>query len=122
MMKYTKIVMLSALLLLTHWMSGQSNSVIGSIVDSKGVALPFVNVMIMSNDSVNKAVSTSDAKGNFKVTTSVTIGQYLLKISFIGYTTQVQKIQLSGADINVGKITLEVSSNISNFRTLWLGN
>ena len=101
--------MLSALLLLTHWMSGQSNSIIGSIVDSKGVALPFVNVMIMSRDSVNKAVGTSDMKGNFKVTTPVTNGQYLLKISFIGYTTHVQKIQLSGADINVGKITLEES-------------
>lgn len=109
MMKYITISIFSALLILSHWMSAQSNSIRGSIIDSKGAALPFVNVFLLSRDSTTKAVGTSDAKGNFMVTMSTANGPYLLKISFIGYTTHFQKIQLAGADINVGKITLEES-------------
>ena len=94
------------MLILSQLVNAQTHQIIGSIVDNKGIALPFVNVVIMSRDSINKAVAVSDAKGNFNLSIQSATGSYLLKVSLTGYNTYLQKIQLTGADLNVGKIVL----------------
>ena len=80
-MKYPKIILFSILLLYTSLSQAQNNQIIGSILDNKGNALPFANVVLMSCDSINKAVGQSDINGLFKLPINLENGSYLLKVS-----------------------------------------
>ena len=109
-MKYPKIILFSILLLYTSLSQAQNNQIIGSILDNKGDALPFANVVLMSRDSINKAVGQSDINGLFKLPINLENGSYLLKVSLMGYITHLQKVPINAKELNVGKILLSENS------------
>ena len=64
-----------------------NNEIKGKIVDGKGSAVEFVNIVLLSvPDSAFQQGTTSDMNGAFCMTTTVTDG--VLKVSSVGYTTK----------------------------------
>lgn len=80
----------------------------GSILDDKGKPVENATVVLLPG---NKG-ALSDAKGAFSIT-GITPGNYTLRVSFVGFTTYEQKIDLS-KDISNLVITLAPSSSSLN--------
>ena len=70
----------------------------GTVKDNAGVPIPGANILITGTNSG----TTSDFDGNFNFSTSLK-GDQTLQVSFLGYGTFNQKVNLSGS-----KITLQV--------------
>lgn len=91
-----------------------SSSISGIIVEDKsGNPMPYATAeLITENDSVFKAGTVSNFKGEFEFQ-NIETGNYLLKISSVGYKTKVINIQIipKQKKLNLGKISLEISDN-----------
>lgn len=89
----------------------QRMSVTGQLSDSIAGPLTSATVLLLQQqDSTLAGFSVSDAHGNF-VIRNMTKGEYFFKVSFVGYSTYVKKISLSGGtDLNLGKITMKQRS------------
>lgn len=89
-------------------MAQTSYSLQGSLVDSRFQALPFTNcVLLKIADSSFAYGTTSDLDGVFSLT-GVSSGNYLLRISAVGYETYWQDIAII-QDTNLG--TIEIVDN-----------
>jgi hypothetical protein len=87
----------------------QGLSVKGIVVDENKVPLEFVNaVLLQKSDSAFVAGSTTDSQGSFSMAIKGGVGQYLLKISFIGY--QPSFVQVDKVD--VGTIVLRPNTQM----------
>jgi hypothetical protein len=84
----------------------------GVVVDSKGVPVPFANVLLYNSlDSVTTKGTTSDEDGNFEI--SVTTGNYYLKISFLSYITKtISDIKIINSGRILDKIVLSEDSQL----------
>ena len=58
---------------------------IGTVQEQNGTAMPFVNVVLLNNDSTFVTGTTTDEAGKFNLGSTVKNG--ILKISSIGYQT-----------------------------------
>ncbi|MCU0446306.1 MAG: TonB-dependent receptor [Microscillaceae bacterium] len=87
-----------------QWASAQVGSISGRVLDNQNLPLPGATVYIESIR--NGAVSNVD--GEF-IITNVPSGDYVLKITYIGFKTITQNVSVSGGDANVS-IKLEPSS------------
>jgi outer membrane receptor protein involved in Fe transport len=83
----------------------QEFSISGKIVDENNNAISYTNVVVhnKSDDSFVKGTSTDD-NGDFKLN-SIQPGEYIIKISFIGYKTITKDIVVS-SDIKLETYTL----------------
>lgn len=70
----------------------------GTVKDNTGVPVPGANILIIGS----KSGTTTDIDGNFNFTTNVK-GEQTFQVSYLGYATYNQKINLNGT-----KITLQV--------------
>lgn len=87
----------------------QSSAVKGTVIDESGT-LPFSTVKLLKT---NKGAST-DLDGNFNIT-KIKSGTYKIAISFIGYETNTQTIQLKdNQTLDLGTIILTPSSHTLN--------
>lgn len=82
-------------------------------VENNSINTPLgnVNIVLLQQDSTYVSGSLSDEKGNFKFT-NVTKGDYLLKLSYIGYETVLVAIRDVLKDIKMGEIKLFKKSTL----------
>lgn len=85
----------------------QNRRITGTIVDKDSKeAIMQTTVQLLKQDSTFVGGAVSDADGNFSVTAPKN-GKYLLKLSCVGYKTQVVDVDIAkGADVPLGTIAL----------------
>ena len=66
-------------------LSAAAELVKGSVVDSRGDAMPFVTISVLSQDSTLLTGTITDDDGTYEV--DVTANEYILQASYIGYQT-----------------------------------
>ncbi len=82
----------------------------GVVVDSTGAGLPGATVVALTReDSVLTRFSTTDRDGAFTLR-RVPEGAYVLQITYVGFRTHRQDMDLSGGDYDAGTIALETST------------
>ncbi|MFD2542179.1 TonB-dependent receptor domain-containing protein [Lacinutrix gracilariae] len=77
----------------------------GTITDQSGIPIPGANIFIPESDSG----TTSDFDGNFLFTTNLT-GTQVIQISYVGYETYSEMVNLDGTPIKLNK-SLKEGSN-----------
>ncbi|OAV44887.1 TonB-dependent receptor [Lewinella sp. 4G2] len=76
--------------------------IVGTVVDSSGTTLPGANaVLLRSSDSLLTAFGTTDDKGIFRME-NVAPGDYLLRLSFIGFERGDQTLKITAEDQYLG--------------------
>lgn len=95
---------------------GQICSISGHVTDSLNHSnIFYATVTVMSPDSDHTVISGdyTDNKGNFKVS-NLSPGQYLVRISLVGYTTYTNTVTLTSEDrrIELGEIALLPASKM----------
>lgn len=80
------------------------NGEITDATDGSPVIGGSVILLNLTDSSIYKGVTTDfNGKFNFE---NLNLGNYILKISFIGYADQFKKIEISSIPLSLGKITL----------------
>ena len=88
-----------------------SFSIVGSVADTKGEALPFTNcVLLHEADSSFAYGTTGDLDGRFSIS-NISGGSYLLRISFMGYMPYWQQLEID-KDIDLGSVTLDRNATL----------
>ncbi|MFM7488324.1 MAG: carboxypeptidase-like regulatory domain-containing protein, partial [Cytophagales bacterium] len=105
---------IALLVLLTgaYTASAQKYSISGTVADSARSPLPSSTVMLLNaKDSTLINFGVTDVRGAFEIK-NVSLGDYLLKITFVGYSPFEKKISASGnlSVINVGLIKMEAQN------------
>ncbi|NOS56362.1 MAG: TonB-dependent receptor, partial [Cyclobacteriaceae bacterium] len=103
-----RIYILIVLLSIVQISVAQKFSIKGQVTDSTKSALPSSTVMLLSQkDSTLVNFGVSDKTGLFEIK-NVSVGDYFLKVTFVGYATYQKRISAVGAggDINVGSIKM----------------
>ena len=92
--------------------SQNSSSLSGTLTDeSTKEFIDFASVALFSENNTQVASMMSDAKGQFNFP-NLTAGNYVLRISFVGYDSYEGNIQLpAGEKRNLGKILMKPSSS-----------
>ena len=86
----------------------QQYEVKGAVADSSGQALANAMVVALAReDSVLVRFSLTNGDGNFTIT-RLPVGEYILQVTLIGYETIRTDFDVSDADIEAGKVTMEV--------------
>ncbi|MEM6685300.1 MAG: TonB-dependent receptor [Bacteroidota bacterium] len=91
---------------------GQTNKktlIQGSIISETNERLPFVNVLLNTPENTLVKATISDADGNFTIN-NVPQGSYMLKVSFVGYTTVNKEVNATSSLTNLGTIQMKVSA------------
>lgn len=98
-MKHLYILFLC--LFTTAGLSAQAE-IVGTVMDSTGVTLPGANaVLLRSSDSLLTNFGTTDNNGVFRMQ-KVPAGDYLLRVTFLGYERPDQSLQITGEDQYLG--------------------
>ena len=86
----------------------QQYEVKGAVADSSGQALANAMVVALAReDSVLVRFSLTNGDGNFTIT-RLPVGEYILQVTLIGYETIRRDFDVTDADIEAGKVTMEV--------------
>lgn len=86
----------------------QAYEVKGVVADSAGASLPNAMVVALAReDSVLVRFSLTNGDGNFTIT-RLPAGEYILQVTLIGYETIRTDFDVTDADIEAGKVTMEV--------------
>ncbi len=108
-MKYGQFAIAAvALLCMAYGASAQSQrfDVTGVVVDTTGAGLPQATVVALTReDSVLTKFSTSGPKGQFTLR-RMEPGEYILQVTYVGFSTLRQDFAISDGDIDVGTVTL----------------
>ena len=103
------------LLAISSWLLA-NNAVTGKVIDSSTrQAIDFANISVLkanSQDDVPVTGTVTDATGNF--TLELKNGQYILVVSFMGYTEQKKEVTVADKPVNVGRIALKEDTQILN--------
>ncbi|MBX2915196.1 MAG: TonB-dependent receptor [Cyclobacteriaceae bacterium] len=103
-----KKFLLGMLMLAAIAAQAQKFSIKGQVTDTLAAALPSTTVMLLSSkDSTLVNFGVSDLKGFFEIK-NINKGEYLLKVTFVGYASHLQRIVTPAepAIIEVGKIKM----------------
>lgn len=96
------------LVLAAYTAQAQKFSIKGQVTDTLSSALPSTTVMLLNaKDSTLVNFGVSDLKGFFEIK-NVNKGEYLLKVTFVGYASHLQRIvtPAEATTIDVGKIKM----------------
>lgn len=105
------IATLSCLALVVSLHAQTSFTISGMVTDSSGAPLQGATVVLMTRaDSVLTAFGITESNGAFSLPKTKK-GAYLLQITYIGYHTHQQAIELS-ADLDLGDILLAPQSTV----------
>lgn len=108
-MKFTKLT--PFILLFIPYVFFSQNSLSGNIKNEDKIPVAFANIILLSaqdSTSVYKGTISED-DGSFLIE-NVQDSTYVLKVSFVGYTESLQKVEVKG-NTNIGLITLKESSD-----------
>lgn len=111
-----KCIYLLFYLLFSVLLSNAQSKISGNVKDSRGNAMPGVNVFIKGSYDG----TSTDAYGNYSFSTSEN-GENILAVSLIGYEPQEKKIILVGQD-QIISFTLAEKSNELNTVTITAGS
>lgn len=105
----TKFLTTISLLLLTITSLSQEASLSGFVEDYEKQPIMYANILVLNAEdgSVVKGVSSNDL--GFFIVNDLDLGEYLVRISFIGYKEQTFKITLNESK-DLGIVTLEEAS------------
>lgn len=84
----------------------QNIRISGRVVDVKGARIAFANLTLQRTDSTFVNGCTSDDKGGFMMK-GLSADNYLLQVSFVGYVTQVIRLDNLNSSLDIGDILLE---------------
>jgi len=88
----------------------------GMVTDTMGVPLPYTTVVILKQqDSSMLSYAISDELGGFEME-KIPSGDYILKLSFMGYQNQTKQIKVTGTnkEVYVGAIIMKDERNSLN--------
>lgn len=101
-----KVIIAMMLLLASLTAMAQTTKINGNVIDSNNQPVAFVNVSIVSlPDSAFVTGSTTDTKGGFSLKAKAGT-DLLLKISYIGYSTEQIEIKNPHGNVQMGNIVL----------------
>lgn len=83
----------------------QNVRISGKVVDGKHEPIAFANIALQHTDSTFVTGCTSDNKGNFAMS-GLAAGNYLLQVTFVGYTTQIIRLDNLNRSLDIGEIVL----------------
>ncbi|MEQ1745168.1 MAG: outer membrane beta-barrel protein [Saprospiraceae bacterium] len=108
-----KTIFLLAFSLLCGTVFAQKTMLQGSVSDNTGTPLPAVTAVLMTTDSVMHAFATANDQGRFSLKAK-TAGQYLLQLTYLGYTTHWQTLTVESGrtEMDLGRIQLVPSSEV----------
>ncbi len=97
-----KPLLLLFALVLTTASFGQTAEISATVVDSTGTTLPGANaILLRASDTLLTSFGTTDGKGEFLMT-KVPAGEYLLRVSFLGFERPDQAITVTASDQYLG--------------------
>ncbi|RYD57836.1 MAG: hypothetical protein EOP56_06050 [Sphingobacteriales bacterium] len=100
-----KASFLLCLFLLPLCLSAQ-HIVKGSVSDTTGDPIPYTTVSLLKpEDSTLEFFGIVNSEGNFEIK-DVAAGKYVMQAAFMGFKTYYRKLDIPGADGNVGRIVL----------------
>lgn len=119
-MKQLLLIFTMCLSYIIQAQTSSSGSVKGKITDqSTREELPYVNVVV--KDSTNHIITggITNQKGNFEIK-QIPFGKHSIEFQFIGYKTEVRKIQVSSKNLkqDLGEIKILVESDLMDEVTL----
>lgn len=83
----------------------QNVQISGRVTDAKNEPVAFANIALQRTDSSFVTGCTSDDKGRFAVR-NLAADNYLLQVSYVGYTTQVLRLDNLDRSLDIGDIAL----------------
>ena len=95
--------------MLSATVMGQKLTLSGTVLDGElKDVLPNASVALLQQDSTLTTGALTDAKGKYSLT-GLKAGQYILRVSYVGFTTHYQNLVLTRSDKNkvLGDITTE---------------
>jgi hypothetical protein len=104
-----KLSIIALMMLITCAVSAQKFSAKGQLIDTLGGPLPSATVMLLNaKDSSLVNFTLTDVEGNFLLK-NISKGEYLVKVSFIGFRTYSKKVTTPDlpAAIELGQIKME---------------
>lgn len=110
-MKFMARTLILAVILLTAAITlpeaaAQTATLNGFVTDAtSGQPLELVNVVLEQNGEIQRGAAT-DADGLFLIP-RITPGEYVLRITFIGYTPYVDTLSLAAGDVRTASVALE---------------
>lgn len=108
-MKYSQLAITAAALLCLAGPAsaqGQRLDVSGVVADTTGEGLPQATVVALTReDSVLVKFATSGPKGQFTLRRMVP-GEYILQVTYVGFSTLRQNFAITDGDVDVGTVTL----------------
>ena len=113
-MRKVAICLLALLMPITILAQVADGIIKGKLIDSKSKeALEFVTVALMPKGSSTPINGCStDENGNFSIT-QVKAGDYVVKISFVGYLDDTRSVQMTkGGRIDLGTIRLKADNKL----------
>ncbi len=88
--------------------SAQRYDVSGSVADTLGVPLPGATVVLLQRtDSSIVSFAASDPEGAFRIRRAPQ-GSYLLQITFVGFATHTDSVDVTNSPVDLGEIRLRV--------------
>ena len=116
-MKYLGIILLLISCYCNLSAQNKSGSVNGTVIDKKtGQPLEFASVQLLGlTNNIAIKMAISNKKGKFNLD-SIALGNYSLKVNFMGLIAPIQTVSLTAnaSTVAVGNISMELSSNILN--------
>ena len=93
--------------------SAQKATVAGTVVDSDGEPLPGATVVVMKLDSTQVTGQSTKEDGTFSVS-GFQVGDYLLRVSYVGYKTSWRTLNLTKQNRRVllGQIVLQDNARL----------
>ena len=107
-----RMLLLMAVMLTTAALSvqAQTRTVSGSVVDNEQrEAVVQATVALLRRDSSLVANAKTNLEGRFTMTAPDN-GQYLVRITYVGYKPLFKTVTMSGSPVNLGTLTLEVDA------------
>ena len=100
-------------LCLTLAASAQKATITGTVVDSDGEPLPGATVVVMQLDSTQVTGQSAKNDGTFSIS-GFQVGNYLLRVSYIGYKTAWRKLELTKQNRRqlLGQIVLQDNARL----------
>jgi hypothetical protein len=84
----------------------QAQSISGKIVDDKQALIEFANIIVLNPADSSLITGTMSSESGTFLIENISPGQKLLKISYIGYLTQLIPVEIHTTPIDLGEIRL----------------
>ncbi|MFT7589972.1 MAG: hypothetical protein ACI959_002193, partial [Limisphaerales bacterium] len=106
-----RIVLMLTILVSLFTVQAQQINIVGTVLDSTEIPIPGASIILVTEvEEELESFGITDLDGTFEIFTS-TPGDYILKITIIGYGTFARKLKLqSGQNINLDKIRLSTKT------------